>query len=608
MSVTAVSPANGATGVCVDTPLTVTFSDAVSLGSLGSIQIFDAANPGTPVDTINAGDGLVQQRTFPGDGQSFSYPTIAINGHTVTINPHFNVFSSNTTYYVTIAPKTFLDAGGTNFAGLMDTNAWRFTTKTTGPADPNNIVVNGDGSADFLTVQGAVNSVPGGNTTPTIIQVRDGLYHEIVDIAGRNNLTIRGQSRAGTLIGFENNAGYQAANGGTTHARMAFKVNANDIAIENLTLTNMTPQGGGQAEALMIESGAQHCIINNADIASRQDTILANVNTSQGYFYNTTVSGNFDYIWGGGNLYFDNCIIHTISGSSGFNATAARTTTATDSSASYPWLNPGNTYTANGMSFVGCTFTADSGVSTATLAGGNGTAGNLVSWANCRFDAKYVTPSASLFNGNYLFWQYQNTDLSANPVSFSSLMTLPDGDPRLLAATNVNTWLYGWTPQLAPDILTNPVSRTVNAGNPAAFSVVATGIPDPTYQWLRNGTNLDGETNATLSLAGATAEDAGDYSVTVSTPAGSVTSRAATLTVVQPPPAPQMSEAVVSGGQFGFTFNGPAGMNYYVQASTNLDSTNWTTLLVTNSAALPLTFTDTNGLMPAQFYRVMAKP
>ena len=28
-------------------------------------------------------------------------------------------------------------------------------------------------------------------------------------------------------------------------------------------------------------------------------------------------------------------------------------------------------------------------------------------------------------------------------------------------ATNVTTWFYGWTPQLAPNILTNPVSVTV---------------------------------------------------------------------------------------------------------------------------------------------------
>jgi hypothetical protein len=31
------------------------------------------------------------------------------------------------------------------------------------------------------------------------------------------------------------------ANGGTTHARMNFKVNANDITLDSLTVSNMHP-------------------------------------------------------------------------------------------------------------------------------------------------------------------------------------------------------------------------------------------------------------------------------------------------------------------------------------------------------------------------------
>ena len=49
-------------------------------------------------------------------------------------------------------------------------------------------------------------------------------------------------------------------------------------------------------------SAARRCIINNCTIASCQDTMLANVNASQGYFYNSLIMGNFDYIWGGGDV------------------------------------------------------------------------------------------------------------------------------------------------------------------------------------------------------------------------------------------------------------------------------------------------------------------
>jgi len=80
--------------------------------------------------------------------------------------------------------------------------------------------------------------------------------------------------------------------------RMAFKVNANDIAIENLTITNRTPVGGSQAEALMIESAMTRFICNNANIASYQDTHLGEPEQFGGLFLqlawfeaNSTTSG-----------------------------------------------------------------------------------------------------------------------------------------------------------------------------------------------------------------------------------------------------------------------------------------------------------------------------
>lgn len=472
MSVTAVTPANGATGICYDTPLTITFSDTVSLGTVGAVKVVDVSNPGTPVDTINSGSGLFQSRNFPGDSQTFNYPTIAISGNTVKITPHFSTLTSNKTYYVTIDPKAFKDSGGTNFVGLTDTNLWQFTTKSA-PADPNNVVVNGDGSGDFVTVQGAVNSIASGTSaTQRVIDIRNGDYNEIVNISGKHNVMFRGQNRTATSVGFANN---NNINGGT-HFRMAFKVNANDVVIDTLTITNRTAQGGSQAEALMIESGAARCIVNNAVLASRQDTILANQNSSQAYFNNTLVKGNFDYIWGGGNLFFTNCEIRTITGSSSFNVTAARTDTGASQSSSLPWANPGGTYTANGMSFVNCTFTAEPGVGAITLAGSNGTAGNNVSWSGCDFATNYVAPSASLFSGNFVFWQADNT-VTNNPITFGVLTTVTSADAQLQAATNVVTWFYGWAPVLP---VITPNSPVISA---------PTVLPDGNFQLSASGDN-----------------------------------------------------------------------------------------------------------------------
>jgi hypothetical protein len=78
--------------------------------------------------------------------------------------------------------------------------------------------------------------------------------------------------------------------------------------------------------------------------------------------------------------------------------------------------------------------------------------------------------------------------------------------------------------------------------------VVATGIPDPTYQWLVNGTNIDGATNASLTIPSATADNAGPYAVIVTTSAGTVTSSPATLTVT-PNTAPVFT-APANGASF----------------------------------------------------------
>jgi autotransporter-associated beta strand protein len=546
---TTLAPANGATGVCYDTPLYVTFNSAVSTVNSGKVRIYNANNTTTPVDVIDMSSNVVivspginltnnvQARSpFSGDSQTFNYFPVIISGTTAAIYPHSGVMTSNQTYYVTMDNGIFADAAGAYFEGIADTNAWRFSTKPTGPANPTNLVVAADGSGDFVTVQGAVDSISLSNTTPTLINIRDGNYVEIVNISSKNNVTFRGQSRSGTVVGYGNNNNIN----GSTHNRMAFKVNGNDIALENLTVLNSTPQGGQQAEALMIEgnnaaTAAKRCIVNNADIISRQDTILANINASQGFFYNCRIVGNFDYVWGGGNLFFDQCVMHTITNtlSSSYNLTAARTDYGTTSSTGN-WQTPdGTKWSSNGISIVYCTLEADAGLKTnITLAGANGTAGGLVSWAFCMIDTNaYVSPPDSLTN-TFNFWQYQNTDLTGtNYVTFRGLVTLTNGDPRLLAVTNVTTWLYGWTPQLAPNIVGQPASQSVGGGQLASFTVTATGIPDPTYQWLKNGTNLNGQTDATLTISNAYAGDAGAYSVIVSNASGTVTSTNVTLSV-----------------------------------------------------------------------------
>jgi len=59
LATTTLAPANGATGVCYDTPLYLTFNGPISIINSGRIRIFNATNQVTPVDLIDMGSNTV---------------------------------------------------------------------------------------------------------------------------------------------------------------------------------------------------------------------------------------------------------------------------------------------------------------------------------------------------------------------------------------------------------------------------------------------------------------------------------------------------------------------------------------------------------------------
>jgi PKD repeat protein len=536
----ALTPAANATGVCYDTPLYMAFDRVPVSSGIGKIQIFSVTNGVTPVDTIDTSLGNLQPRMI--GTESFNTFPIIITGSNVAIYPHLGVLSSNQTYYVTVDPGTFAETNGALFAGITGTNAWQFATKSA-PVTPNNLVVAANGSGDFCTVQGAVDSLPNSNTTYTLVNIRNGTYTEVVDTRNKNNITFRGQSRLGTIVGYANNNNIN----GSTHSRMAFKVFSNDISIENMTVVNTTPQGGTQAEALMIDNPSARFILNNADVNSRQDTILANTDTSQGYFYKSLIRGNFDYIWGGGNCFFTNCEMRTIPTANSYNLTAPRTDNGTTPGG---WLGPDGRYASNGFSIVDCQLTRQDGtVTNMTPVGSNGSADGVAAFINCHIQAGQFVPPAAAVTNSYILWQYNNSNLDNSASIDLGLVTLTNGDARLTCASDVTCWLYGWTPQLAPNIISGPTNLTVNVGQTATFTVVATGIPDATYQWLKNGIPMPGQESATLIIGPAVGDDNAQYSVTVSNGAGSMTSSAATLIVLGTAPTASFTASPSTGNE-----------------------------------------------------------
>jgi len=206
--------------------------------------------------------------------------------------------------------------------------------------------------------------------------------------------------------------------------------------------------------------------------------------------------------------------------------------------------------------------------------------GSVISGAN---SSSYMTPATLALDNNANFIVTVNNSVSSVTSNAATL-----------------------TVSVPPSIATQPVSRTVNVGQTATFSVVATGTGTLSYQWKKNGNGIGGATSASYTTPAASASDNGaQFTVTVTDQVSNVTSNAATLTVNGPPSiiAQPVSRTVAVGQTATFSvtaagtgtlayqwkrggtpIGGATSPSYTTPATTTSDSGAQFTVTVTNSA------------------------
>jgi hypothetical protein len=123
-----------------------------------------------------------------------------------------------------------------------------------------------------------------------------------------------------------------------------------------------------------------------------------------------------------------------------------------------------------------------------------------------------------------------------------------------------------------PSFATEPQSQTVDDGQSASFTALASG--SPTYQWQFNGEAISGQTGSTLTLMSVQSSNAGTYSVVATNASGSTTSGSATLTVVNPKAAPVFtvqpeSETAAPGTSYTFSAAASGSPTYQWQFNGN---------------------------------------
>jgi len=129
------------------------------------------------------------------------------------------------------------------------------------------------------------------------------------------------------------------------------------------------------------------------------------------------------------------------------------------------------------------------------------------------------------------------------------------------------------TKATAPGFAIQPASQTVTVGQPANFSVTATGTGPFTYQWQKNNANITGATSSSYTTPATVSGDNGaTFRVVVTNSAGNATSGSATLTVtpaaVGPSITTQPANQTVTVGQaatFSVVAAGTAPLTYQWQ-------------------------------------------
>ena len=138
-------------------------------------------------------------------------------------------------------------------------------------------------------------------------------------------------------------------------------------------------------------------------------------------------------------------------------------------------------------------------------------------------------------------WQKNSVDISGATSSSYTTPAVVAGDNGAqfrcvvnnsygTATSNQATLTVGTT--TAPTITTHPADQTVQAGQTATFSVVASGTAPLSYQWQKNSVDISGATSASYTTPATAKADSGAlFRCVVTNSAGSATSNAARLIV-----------------------------------------------------------------------------
>ncbi|HEV2131306.1 MAG TPA: pectinesterase family protein [Longimicrobiaceae bacterium] len=179
-----------------------------------------------------------------------------------------------------------------------------------------------EGVPTFRTLGGALAAAPDDGAAPYLILIRNGRYYEKLSV-DKPNIHLLGESRDGTVLTYDAAAGHPRPEGGTWSTRGSFtlRITAPSFRLENMTVENgfdypanaakaeddPTKLQGAQAVAVLTAQGNDRAVFTNCRLSGYQDTLFAD--SGRSYFHRCEILGHVDFIFGAGQVVFDDCDI-----------------------------------------------------------------------------------------------------------------------------------------------------------------------------------------------------------------------------------------------------------------------------------------------------------
>lgn len=181
------------------------------------------------------------------------------------------------------------------------------------------IVVARDGSGDFDTVQGAIDSVTIAQGD-VVIKIKAGVYKEVVKIEKEKPaIKLVGEGAEVTKITFDHYAGLLNEQGeklGTNNSATCF-IDADGFEAEGITFENSYYRPGLDSpgrQAVAVNTIGEGVKFTDCHFKGYQDTLY--VRDGSCYFEGCYIEGDIDFIFGAAKAVFEKCEIHSLYGGS----------------------------------------------------------------------------------------------------------------------------------------------------------------------------------------------------------------------------------------------------------------------------------------------------